>query len=168
MRSSCAQRGQGPCPGRAAVPRRAKLDPGEGRGLPSRPDPHSGGCRGSRRMQQAPQGGQHRGPGSAGPCSPGMSALCRRRWRWASQGEPDLLTEEEPSWGSEQRPGPRDSERRPLAGRLSGPEREEAGRPGEAAAMRGLGPGLSLRQGEQLGCLEPQAPRGSWSVCLIP
>lgn len=69
---------------------------------------------------------------------------------------------------SEQRPGPRDSERRPLAGRLSGPEREEAGRPGEAAAMRGLGPGLSLRQGEQLGCLEPQAPRGSWSVCLIP
>ena len=53
-------------------------------------------------------------------------------------------------------------------GLLSGPEREEAGRPHEAAGMWGLGPGLSLRRGEELGCPEPQAPRGFWSVCLVP
>lgn len=130
MQSSPAQRGQGPCPGCTAVPSGAKLDPGEGRGLPSRPDPHRNGCRGSQRMQQAPQCGQHGGLGSAGPCSPGTSPLCRRWWHWASQDELDLFTEEELSWGGHGRgQGPEmgqpgDSEGRPLVRARKGGGRE--------------------------------------------
>lgn len=174
MQSSPAQRGQGPCSGCTAVPSGAKLDPGAGRGLPSRPDPHRNGCRGSQRIQPAPQCGQHGGLGSAGPCSPGTSPLCRRRWHWASQDELDLFTEEL-SWGGHGRgQGPEmgrpgdGTARRFRGGLLSGPEREEAGRPHEATGMWGLGHGLSLRQGEELGCPEPQALRGFWSVCLTP
>lgn len=138
MQSSCAQRGQGPCPGCTAVPSRAKLDPGEGRGLLSRPGPSQrwgaegpGGC--SKPHKVVSTGVR----GSTGPAAQACPPLCRRRWRWTSQGELDLLTEEELSWGRAQRPGPRDSERRPLVG----PEREEAGKQVRPLRMRGLGPG---------------------------
>lgn len=88
--------------------------------------------------------------------------LCRRRWwRRALQDELDLFTEEALSWGgrtwrtARQRPGPGPETQR--GGSVAGPDREEAG--GQVKPLGGgawgLGPGLSLRRGEELACPEP-------------
>lgn len=50
-------------------------------------------------MQQAPQGGQHRVRGLQDLAAQASALLQERRWCWTSQGELDLLTEEELSWG---------------------------------------------------------------------
>lgn len=158
MQSSPAQRGQGPCPGHTAVPSRAKLDPGKGRGLPPRPDPHrvpeganptvwpargSGVCR-TFQPRHVPRSAE--GDGGAGPYR--TSWTCSLKKRCPGEGVPGGRH----GRGQGQETGwPRDSER-PQRG---GARQEEAGRPGEAAGRRGLGPGLSLQRGEELACPEP-------------